>query len=185
MTSTSTTTIDAPRVLVAHGSKHGATAEIAQAIADELRSRGLAVDCLPAGEVDAVGRYGAVVAGSAVYLKRWRPEARRFLRRHRRELAERPLWVFSSGPVGEHPDPAWSEPPGILRLAERLDLRDHVVFGGRVPADPGSFVERAMLRDTPAEVADLRDWDAIRAWAGTIADALAGARDRDRALSGG
>jgi menaquinone-dependent protoporphyrinogen oxidase len=80
--------------------------------------------------------------------------------------------VFSSGAVGEHRDPQWEEPAKIVETVESLGAREHVVFGGRVPQDPGNFVERAMLRDTPPEVADLRDFDAIRAWASTIAAAL-------------
>jgi menaquinone-dependent protoporphyrinogen oxidase len=90
--------------------------------------------------------YAGVVLGSAVYVKRWRPAARRLLRRVERELGERPLWIFSSGPVGEaETDPQWCEPANVLARARRMNLRDHVIFGGRVPQDPGNFVERAML----------------------------------------
>jgi len=115
-----------------------------------------------------------VVLGSAVYMKRWRHEAAALLHRRARELAERPFWIFSSGPVGEHPDPTWAEPPKIVKAAERLGVRDHVVFGGRLPLEPGGFVEKAMVRDTPPDVSDLRDWDRIRAWAAVIAEALQG-----------
>ena len=38
--------------------------------------------------------------------------------------------------------------------------------------DPAGFMERALVRDTPAEYADLRDWYEIRAWATGIAAAL-------------
>ena len=60
------------RVLVAYGSRHGSTAEIAEAIAATLREAGLAVDCRKAGEVDSLDGYDAVVLGSAVYMRRWR-----------------------------------------------------------------------------------------------------------------
>lgn len=159
-------------LLVAYSSKHGATAEIAEAIAVELRRAGLQVHCRPAGAVQDLRDYDAVVLGSAVYMKRWRADARRLLHRHARRLGEIPFWIFSSGPFGEHPDPAWAEPPGIIGDAERLGARGHVVFGGRLPAEPENFLERAMLRDTPPESADLRDWDEIRAWATGIAAAL-------------
>lgn len=48
-----------------------------------------------------------------------------------------------------------------------------MVFGGRVPQDPGNFVERAMLEHTPADRQDLRDFDETQAWATGIAQALA------------
>jgi menaquinone-dependent protoporphyrinogen oxidase len=159
-------------VLVTFASKHGATAEIAEAVADELQQEGHAVDCVPADQVGTLDSYDAVVIGSAVYMKRWRPEARRLLKRHRHALAERPFWVFSSGPFGEKPDPKWSEPPGVIELAEHLGVRDHVVFGGRLPIEPSNFMERAMVKDCPPEKRDLRDWDAIRAWAADIGTEL-------------
>jgi menaquinone-dependent protoporphyrinogen oxidase len=160
------------RVLVAFASKHGSTVEIAAAIARELQRAGLDVDCRSAQDVRSLDGYDAVVLGSAVYMKRWLGDARHLFRRHRRELAARPFWIFSSGPFGAKPDPAWSEPPRIVKEAERIGVRDHVVFGGRLPLEPSGFIEKAMVRDTPPEVADLRDWDEIRHWASGIASAL-------------
>jgi menaquinone-dependent protoporphyrinogen oxidase len=165
------------RVLVAYATKNGSTAEIADAIADELRGRGAEVDCRDAGTVRDVDSYDAVVLGSAVYMKRWRKEARRFLRRHRRELGELPFWVFSSGPVGEQKQgdtkaAEWAEPRRMVATVERLGAREHVIFGGRVPLEPTNFIERAMLENTPPEFADRRDWDQIRGWAAGIAEAV-------------
>jgi menaquinone-dependent protoporphyrinogen oxidase len=160
------------RVLVAYASKHGSTTEIAYAIAEELGRHQLDVECHRAGDVKTLDSYDTVVLGSAVYMKRWQPEARRFLRKHAKELTHLPFWIFSSGPFGEHPDLAWSEPPRVLAKAEQLGVRDHVVFGGRLPVEPSGFMERALVRDTPAEFADLRDWSEIRAWTTGIAAAL-------------
>jgi menaquinone-dependent protoporphyrinogen oxidase len=53
-------------VLVAFASKHGPTAEIAEAVADRLRASGLTVECRRATDVTSVERYDAVVLGSAV-----------------------------------------------------------------------------------------------------------------------
>ncbi|HEX4804544.1 MAG TPA: flavodoxin domain-containing protein [Conexibacter sp.] len=165
------------RVLVAYASKRGSTAEIADAIAATLREAGDTVDCVEVGAVPALDGYHAVVLGSAVYMRRWRGDARRFLRKHRRELARLPLWVFSSGPTGDpaNDDDAWTEPAHTIRKAEEVGARDHVVFGGRVPIEPHGFAQRAMVDNTPAEWRDRRDWDAIRAWArGIAADLHAG-----------
>src|SRR3954468_11446954 len=156
-------------VLVAYASKHGATAEIAAHIADVLRERGIAVDLRPADAAGAPGSYPAVVLGSAVYMRRWRRDARHLLRRLERTVDGPPLWLFSSGPFGEMPaDPGKLAPKSVLAAP----AREHVVFGGRVPTDPSNPIERAMLKNTPADKQDLRDWPAIDAWAAGIADAL-------------
>jgi len=76
-------------VLVAYASKHGATEEIAEAIADELRRAGHSVDCVSAERVTGLASYDAAVIGSAVYMARWRPEARRLLKRAAKELTGR------------------------------------------------------------------------------------------------
>lgn len=160
-------------VLVTYASKHGATAEIGEAVAASLRGEGLDADCVEVAHVASLEPYGAVVLGSAVYAKRWRGEARRFLHRHGAELSARPFWIFSSGPVGppeKDPDPEWIEPHTVVAEAERLGVRAHVVFGGRVP-DHG-LMGRAMARSTPEEFHDRRDWDAIGAWARGVAAEL-------------
>jgi menaquinone-dependent protoporphyrinogen oxidase len=46
------------------------------------------------------------------------------------------------------------------------------MFGGRVPTDPGNFVERAMLKNTLPERRDARDWVAIEAWGRSVAEEL-------------
>lgn len=164
------------RVLVAYGSKHGSTAD-AERVGETLRDQGHDVEVMRASEAGEVDAYEAVVLGSAVYMARWRPVARRLLRRRRRVLADRPTWLFSSGPVGERkPDQEerWTVPKLVRRMAPKIGAREHVVFGGRVPLEPTNFVERAMARDTPEDKRDLRDWDEIAAWARRIAAELEG-----------
>jgi menaquinone-dependent protoporphyrinogen oxidase len=164
----------AATVLVAYASKHDSTAEIAERIATAMRSAGCDAEARPASEVDDLSRYAAVVLGSAVYAKRWQRDARRFARRHAVALRAMPVWLFSSGPLGaveEHPTAPM--PPFAEQLAGQLGARDNVMFGGRVPTDPGNFVERAMLKSTPPERRDARDWPAIEEWARAVASQVA------------
>jgi menaquinone-dependent protoporphyrinogen oxidase len=163
------------RVLVAYGTKHGATAEIAEAIGKALRGAGLAVDVERASGVRSVEPYRAVVLGSAVYAGRWRGDAVRLLRRP--ELMDRDVWLFSSGPVGEDKgDPAeverWTKPQQVRDLEAGLGAHEHVVFGGKVDEDAG-FIRKKMARNTPPELRDRRDWEQIEAWGRSIAAGLA------------
>jgi len=89
------------RILVAYGAKHGATAEIAERIGQVFREAGLQADVISADDVDNLSFYGAVVLGSAIYIGRWRKEVVRFLKANEQTLAERKVWLFSSGPTGE------------------------------------------------------------------------------------
>jgi menaquinone-dependent protoporphyrinogen oxidase len=161
------------RVLVAYASKHGSTEEIAEAVAEELRGCGHEADCVRAGDVRAVDGYDAVVIGSAVYIKRWRGDAKHLLRKHAKTLRSVPFWIFSSGPTGDpaEDDPDWLEPPRIIKQAEELGVREHVVFGGRA-APEGGPMARSMAEGVPEEFRDRRDWAEIRAWARRIAAAL-------------
>jgi menaquinone-dependent protoporphyrinogen oxidase len=153
-------------VLVAYASKHGATAGIAVAITKALNASGVSAACIEAEDVATLAGYDAVVLGSAVYMKRWRPQARRFLRRHGAALTTRPFWVFSSGPVGDpaKDNPAWSQPRRTIAKAVALGAREHKVFGG--------VAQGAMAKDLPEEHRDRRDWDEIREWAEGIAAQL-------------
>lgn len=165
-------------VLVAYSSKRGSTAEIAETVAATLRREGLGVCLERAEDVGSLEAYDAVVLGSAVYMKRWRGDARHFLKKHRKALKQKPFWVFSSGPVGDpsKDNPEWAEPPKIVEKVEELGGREHVVFGGRLPSEPKGFMEKAMVQGVPAEYRDRRDWTEIRAWAAQISADLATAR---------
>jgi menaquinone-dependent protoporphyrinogen oxidase len=166
--------IEAMAVLVAYASKRGSTAEIAETVAATLRRNGLDVDLEPADQVKSLEPFDAVVLGSAVYVKRWRGDARHFLKKHRKALRQKPFWVFSSGPVGDpaNDDPDWMEPPKLAEKVEELGGRGHVVFGGCLPAEPRGFLEKAMVEGTPREHRDRRNWAEIREWAGEIAAEL-------------
>ena len=94
------------KVLVCAASKYGATSEIARAVADVLAGRGCEVTLLPPEKVGGVEEFDAVVLGSAVYLGQWMEPARELAERSAGTLASRPVWLFSSGPIGEPAKPA-------------------------------------------------------------------------------
>ncbi|HET8776215.1 MAG TPA: flavodoxin domain-containing protein [Candidatus Limnocylindria bacterium] len=161
------------KTLVTVASKHGATGEMGEVIAGILRDAGLAVQSRSPADVTSLDDVDAVVLGSGVYAGRWIDDARRFAQRHHAELRARPVWLFSSGPIGEPLAPAEESADG-LRIARELSARDHRTFAGRIDPDALSWVERTITRMVKAPDGDFRDWEAVRAWADEIASALTG-----------
>jgi menaquinone-dependent protoporphyrinogen oxidase len=162
--------MDAPRVLVTYGSKHGATAEIAEWIADTLRADGLTADLRPAKAAVDIGPYDAVVLGGALYMTRWHRDARRFVRRHRRALATRPVWLFSSGPLDRSAEQKDIRPVrGAVRAIRRVNARGHVTFGGAISTDTPGRMAQAIAKKSAG---DHRSRDQVEQWAHGITAAL-------------
>jgi menaquinone-dependent protoporphyrinogen oxidase len=158
-------------VLVTAASKHGSTQEIADVIASELRDAGIQVRSAPIDEVHDLSGVDAVVLGSAIYIGNWLPEARAFVERYQAELAHLPLWLFSSGPIGDDPQPT-GDPLGAMKIIATLHPREHCVFAGKLDRRDLGIGERVVSRVVHAPEGDFRDWDAIRAWSREIAAAL-------------
>lgn len=156
------------RTLVIAASKHGSTNEIASTIADELRSFGLQVDRKEITDPVSVKEYDAVVLGSAVYIGKWMPEATRFVEQNLGALAERPVWLFSSGPLGEDNGKALDQ-RHVDRLMADTNARDHRLFAGALFADDLGLKERLAVKVVHAPYGDFRDWESIQAWARAIA----------------
>jgi menaquinone-dependent protoporphyrinogen oxidase len=158
--------------LVAVASRHGATREIAAAIARGLGEHGIESELADVEDVSRVDRYDAVVLGSAVYVGRWLEPARRFVAEHGEKLASKDVWLFSSGPIGDPPRPVEEEAVQVADLAAATQAREHRLFAGRLDKSGLGFGERAIVAAVRAQEGDFRDWDEIGAWAGSIAAAL-------------
>lgn len=153
---------DAAPALVVHASRHGSTREVAEAIAAVLADHGLPAVVSAAREVrGSVAGWRLVVVGGALYSGRWHRDARRFLKRHRDELARVPVAVFGMGPR-ETGDEAWARARGQLdRALARLPWLEPAavaLFGG---------VDPPRREDRPRR--DVRDWTVIRGWAADVA----------------
>ena len=164
------------KVLVAYASKYGATAEIAGKIGEVLAQNNLQADVLPVKKINDLAPYQAVVLGSAAYMGQWRKEAVKFLGNNEKSLSELSVWLFSSGPVGEG-DPVqllegWKYPGKIGPAIDRIKPRDIAIFHGVVDMEKLNFLERKMMKTFKSPEGDFRDWDAISAWAKSIADEL-------------
>jgi menaquinone-dependent protoporphyrinogen oxidase len=131
---------------------------------------------VPVKKAKDLSPYAAVVLGSAVYIGRWRKEAVKFLEENEKTLAERDVWLFSTGPTGEG-DPVelmdgWRFPEGQQAVADRIKPHDIALFHGELDMDELGFIERTMVKNVKAPVGDFRDWEAIAAWATAVAESL-------------
>ena len=172
------------KVLVTYATRHGATAGIAERVAATLTAAGLPAEARPVEDVKDVKdieRYDAVVLGGAAYMFHWLKPAVAFGRRYRKQLAERPVWLFSSGPLGTdlvdkdgHNVLETSRPKEFDELTNLLHPRgEHVFFGAYDPDAPAIGLAERFVQHLPAAraalpVGDFRDWAAIDAWATQI-----------------
>ena len=159
------------RVLVSAATKYGATAEIAAAIAEVLDEHGLEATVLPPEQVERVDGYDAVVVGSAVYAGHWLKPARELVERHADALAGRPVYLFSSGPVGDPPKPE-EDPVDVAEIVAATKAREHRVFAGKLVKRQLGFGEKAMVVALRVPEGDFRDWAEIKGWASEIAHSL-------------
>lgn len=159
------------KVLVAVASRHGSTREIGDAIAEVLRETGCDAVVADPDDVESVEPFDAVVLGSSVYVGRWAAAARAMVDRCGPGLRDRPVWLFSSGPVGNPPAPE-GDPEEAAAIMTRLGARGHRTFPGRLDSGDLGLAERAAVALLQAEQGDFRVWADVTDWAGAIAAEL-------------
>ncbi|MEL6892882.1 MAG: flavodoxin domain-containing protein [Actinomycetota bacterium] len=176
----------APTVLLVVASRHGATSGIGLAIADRLSERGLrTITVTPDDVIDALDAdadadadadvVDAVIVGSAVYLGHWLKPAVQFLEQHAGALHRRPVWLFSSGPLNDHPQALEGlDAPYVQHLLDMSGAREHRGFPGCLDWRSLGPVEAFVAHAVHAPGGDHRDWSEIRGWADRIAADLSG-----------
>jgi len=158
-------------ILLAYASRFGSTQEVAETIASTLREARLEVDLQPMQEVKFLDRYNAVVLGAAIYNAKWNAEAHQFVSRHQDTLTQLPVAIFTLGPLSSSEAAKRNSRRQLdNELAKYLWLKPIAVeiFAGKYdPSKPGlGFFDRFV----PAR--DVRNWDAIRAWANELSAQL-------------
>jgi menaquinone-dependent protoporphyrinogen oxidase len=153
-------------VLVVYASKHGSTEEVARAIARRVEEAGPAVHVASARALDgSIGDVRAVVLGGSLYTGRLHRDARRFLDRHRAELAVVPFAMFAMGPrTTSDKDMAGARAQLHHALLHTPELQPQpvAIFGGVL--DPAKL--HFPFNRMPAS--DARDWHAIDGFADEV-----------------
>ena len=164
------------RMLIGYASRFGSTRDIANRIADAVRTDGSDVDVRSVDEISDFDRYDAVVFGSGVYDGSWTAEATELMRRHAAVLARKPVWLFSVGSFGDrHPIVGGlikKEPKEISEFEQMLHPRDYRVFAGVIDLDHWPAWGRLLFKALGGHAGDNRQWPDIDAWAEEIAHEL-------------
>jgi menaquinone-dependent protoporphyrinogen oxidase len=163
------------KVLVAFASRYGSTREVAEAIAVQLSEQGFAVDLRHLRDVKTLDPYGPVVIGAPLFMFHWHKDALNFLSRHRQEIMKRRAAVFVLGPVHDpHDEAEWQSSRAQLEkeLARVPWFKPEVLemVGGKYDPAALGFPLKLFAGEEPAS--DIRDWNAIHAWADALPEKL-------------
>jgi menaquinone-dependent protoporphyrinogen oxidase len=168
---------DTMNILIAYATQLGSTKEIAERIALRLQGHGLHTITSTVELAPDVSAFDGAVVGSAVYAGHWLDAARQFIATESDQLSRRPVWLFSSGPVGDLAVGADPRPvPELRGLMTRIAAKGHRIFAGaldRGTVDAGTFpVLIRLIAKRFVPEGDWRNWQEIDAWADVIAGEL-------------
>lgn len=160
-------------ILVAYATRYGSTQETAQAIAQILRELEFETDLAPMRQVRSLEKYDAVVIGAPLQMFKWHGDAHHFVEQYRRALTRLPVAVFALGSLHR-------EEKEIQEARAQLDkeLKKHAWFApreiqivvGRLDPTKLHFPMSLFAGKMPAS--NEMDWEAIRAWAKQLPEAL-------------
>lgn len=162
------------KILVAYASRNGSTAGVAESISQQLAAGGAAVELRQIKDVTDLSGYRAVVLGSAVQSGAWLPEAVEFVQNNQAALRAIPTAYFLVCMMAVKTDEqsrnfvaAYLEP--VRQLVKPVAEGR---FTGALFPSKYSFFEglglRIFLAYLKLKPGDYRDFDAVRAWAGTL-----------------
>lgn len=177
------------KVLIAYGTRYGSTEEISMKIADIMSKQGLEITILNTkkDKWPSLDQYDAVLIGSGIRIGKWTKEAKNFLKKNKKLLAEKPfLGVFVSSGDASYPDKYQEAKEKYLHniitdLGYDLSKVTFEAFGGLFDMSDTSkmgwmnkkFMNMAARDDKEANLTenvynDLRDWDQIESFANEV-----------------
>ena len=179
------------KVLIAYGTRSGATKGTSEEIGKVLQEANFEVKVVNAKEerIKDISEYGLVVVGSGLAMGDWASEAEDFVKRFHKELTDKKLAIFISSlkPVEEKE----GKTARVARI-QKVGLDDKIlkyqlkpistgIFGGTIDYNKMNFIIRKSMeigyksqlqngfKEVQPGVFDLRDWNEIHEWAKELA----------------
>ena len=183
------------KILIAYGTRYGATTGTAEEIAKVLREEGFEVKDVNLKEekVKDISEYELVIIGSGMKMNMWTSKAKAFLNKFSSELKKKKVAFFvSSGGralmeyKGEHEEIDRITKKYLKDKASKYGLNpiSMIMFGGIwdynqmgkiyrkfLDAEKENFIP-AGFKETEPGVYDSRNWDEIRKWAKELASKI-------------
>jgi len=179
------------KILIAYGTRYGATTSTTEEIAKILRDKGFEVKVvnLKKEKVQDINAYDLVIIGSGMKMEMWTSKAKAFLKKFSSELKKKKVAIFvSSGGralmeyKGERDEIVRINKKYLEDKASKYDLNpiSMTMFGGIwdynqmgkiyrkfLEAERENFIP-AGFKETEPGVYDSRNWDEIRIWANEL-----------------
>lgn len=161
-------------ILVTYVSGYGATADVAEAIAEVLNRLGDNAEVKSVKSAESLENYDAIIVGSAIQYDRWMPDARQFVKTNQELLCQLPVAFFFTC-LALSVDNEQTRQQGnkysdkIKALSPMIKPVSVGQFAGAVDFSKMSFFLRQLFKlfskISGVKEGDYRDWDAIRTWA--------------------
>jgi menaquinone-dependent protoporphyrinogen oxidase len=159
------------KVLVAYATRQGNTAEVAEFMAQAIRSKDLEAEVKPAADVSSLDGYKAVVLGTPVKGDKPMPDAVAFAERFRVELDELPTALFGLSMIMS--DPTDENKKSVLSILNQLRFEMRPIgmgaFGGVRDEKALPFILKWTAKRSQITTGDFRDWEAMKEWAEHVA----------------
>jgi menaquinone-dependent protoporphyrinogen oxidase len=180
------------KVLIAYGTRYGATEGTSEEIAKVLRGEGLDVRVVNASKekVKDISEYDLVIVGSGIRMAKWTGAAEKFLKKFQKALSSKKVAIFVSSAAQALIE--YEKQNEEIEKARKQYLEDKatkynlhpismVIFGGvwdfnkiffllrKALASSKQKIEEAGFTEIKPGLYDTRDWDSIRTWAKEIA----------------
>jgi menaquinone-dependent protoporphyrinogen oxidase len=185
------------KILIAFGTRYGATSGTAKEISKVLQEEGHDVDVVDVkkDKIKNISEYELVIVGSGMRMFRWVGEAEKFIKKFQKDLRQKKTAIFvSSGAQALHKfdgdtdamHAAWTK--YLVEKAEKYSLQPSMmaIFGGVWDYNKMGFpfkqtmipfqekLREAGIEETESGVYDTRDWEEIRGWAKELAKKTSG-----------
>jgi menaquinone-dependent protoporphyrinogen oxidase len=172
------------RALVAYGTRYGSTKEIAERIGKVLKEKRVEVTVEDAGRVSAkdIESHDLIIIGSAIIMGKWLKHAEKLIACNETTLAGKRTAVFVCCMDAADPkriaDAQSNYLDKVLSRFPSLEPVSTGLFAGVVDFNAYGFIIKKIMKSESAKrglaesdmkvVNDLRDWNAIEAWAESL-----------------